>query len=216
MNIILLGPPGAGKGTQAKRLEARRGLKQLSTGDMLRAAIAAGTEHGRKAKAVMDRGDLVSDETVVSIIADRLDQPDSKSGFILDGFPRNVAQAAALDQMMASRGLKLDMVIELAVEDEALVRRLSGRFTCSGCGKGYHDAFERPQAEGQCDTCGGSEFVRRADDNAETVKSRLGVYNRQTAPLVAYYTALGKLKKVDGMAAIDEVSRQIEEALRVA
>jgi adenylate kinase len=216
MNIILLGPPGAGKGTQAKRLEARRGLKQLSTGDMLRAAIAAGTEHGRKAKAVMDRGDLVSDETVVSIIADRLDQPDAKRGFILDGFPRNVAQAAALDQMMASRGLKLDMVIELAVDDEALVRRLSGRFSCSGCGKGYHDAFERPRAEGRCDACGGSEFVRRADDNAETVKSRLGVYNRQTAPLAAYYSGLGKLKKVDGMAAIDEVSRQIEEALRIA
>jgi adenylate kinase len=216
MNIILLGPPGAGKGTQAKRLEARRGMKQLSTGDMLRAAVAAGTEHGRKAKAVMDRGDLVSDETVVSIIADRLDQPDAERGFILDGFPRNVAQAAALDDMMARRGLKLDVVIELAVDDEALVRRLSGRFSCSGCGKGYHDAFERPRTEGRCDVCGGSSFVRRADDNAATVTSRLGIYNRQTAPLVAYYAALGKLKKVDGMAAIDEVSRQIEEALRIA
>ncbi len=216
MNIILLGPPGAGKGTQAKRLEARRGMKQLSTGDMLRAAVAAGTEHGKKAKAVMDRGDLVSDETVVSIIADRLDEPDAKRGFILDGFPRNIAQAAALDRMMASRGFRLDMVIELAVDDEALVRRLSGRFSCSGCGKGYHDAFERPRTEGLCDACGGSTFVRRADDNAETVKSRLGIYNRQTAPLVAYYAAVGKLTKVDGMAAIDEVSRQIEEALRIA
>jgi adenylate kinase len=216
MNIILLGPPGAGKGTQAKRLEARRGMKQLSTGDMLRAAVAAGTEHGKKAKAVMDRGDLVSDETVVSIIADRLDQPDARRGFILDGFPRNVAQAAALDRMMASRGLKLDIVIELAVDDEALVRRLSGRFSCSGCGKGYHDAFEPPRTEGRCDVCGSSDFVRRADDNAETVKSRLGIYNRQTAPLVAYYATLGKLRRVDGMAAIDEVSRQIEEALRIA
>ena len=216
MNIILLGPPGAGKGTQAKRLEARRGMRQLSTGDMLRAAIAAGTEHGRTAKAVMERGDLVSDETVVSIIADRLDQPDARQGFILDGFPRNVAQAAALEQMMASRGLKLHAVIELAVDDAALVKRLSGRFSCSGCGKGYHEAFERPRSEGRCDACGGSDFVRRADDNAETVKSRLGVYNRQTAPLVAYYSAVGKLRKVDGMAGIDEVSRQIEEALRIA
>jgi adenylate kinase len=178
--------------------------------------VAAGTEHGRKAKAVMDRGDLVSDETVVSIIADRLDQPDAERGFILDGFPRNVAQAAALDDMMARRGLKLDVVIELTVDDEALVRRLSGRFSCSGCGKGYHDAFEPPRTEGLCDVCGSSDFVRRADDNAETVKSRLGIYNRQTAPLVAYYATLGKLRKVDGMAAIDEVSRQIEEALRIA
>jgi adenylate kinase len=216
MNIILLGPPGAGKGTQARRLEARRGMKQLSTGDMLRAAVAAGTEHGKKAKAVMDRGDLVSDETVVSIIADRLNQPDARAGFILDGFPRNVAQAAALDSMMAARGLALDMVIELAVDDEALVRRLSGRFGCAGCGKGYHDVFERPKVEGRCDVCGGSEFVRRADDSAETVKSRLGVYNRQTAPLVSYYATRGKLKQVDGMAEIDEVSRQIEEALNIA
>jgi adenylate kinase len=216
MNIILLGPPGAGKGTQAKRIEARRGMKQLSTGDMLRAAIAAGTEHGKKAKAVMDRGDLVSDETVVSIIADRLDQPDAERGFILDGFPRNVIQAAALDQMMASRGLELDLVIELAVDDEALVRRLSGRFSCSGCGKGYHEVFEPPRNEGRCDGCGGDDFVRRADDNAETVKSRLVVYNSQTAPLVAYYAGRGKLRKVDGMAAIDEVSRQIEEALGAA
>jgi adenylate kinase len=216
MNIILLGPPGAGKGTQARRLEARRGMKQLSTGDMLRAAVAAGTEHGRKAKAVMDRGDLVSDETVVSIIADRLNQPDARAGFILDGFPRNVAQAAALDSMMAARGLALDMVIELAVDDEALVRRLSGRFGCAGCGKGYHDVFERPKVEGRCDVCGGSAFVRRADDSAETVKSRLGVYNRQTAPLVSYYATRGKLKQVDGMAEIDEVSRQIEEALNIA
>jgi adenylate kinase len=216
MNIILLGPPGAGKGTQARRLEARRGMKQLSTGDMLRAAVAAGTEHGRKAKAVMDRGDLVSDETVVSIIADRLNQPDAMAGFILDGFPRNVAQAAALDSMMAARGLALDMVIELAVDDEALIRRLSGRFGCAGCGKGYHDVFERPKVEGRCDVCGGVAFVRREDDSAETVKSRLGVYNRQTAPLVSYYATRGKLKQIDGMAEIDEVSRQIEEALNIA
>ena len=216
MNMILLGPPGAGKGTQAKRLEARRGMKQLSTGDMLRAAVAAGTEHGKKAKAVMDRGDLVSDETVVSIIADRLDEPDAGRGFILDGFPRNVAQAAALDRIMDSRGLALDLVIELAVEDEALVRRIGGRFSCAECGKGYHDVFEPPKIEGRCDGCGSSAFVRRADDNAETVMSRLSIYNRQTAPLVAYYAGRGKLRKVDGMAEIDEVSRQIEEALNIA
>ena len=216
MNIILLGPPGAGKGTQARRLEARRGMKQLSTGDMLRAAVAAGTEHGKKAKAVMDRGDLVSDETVVSIIADRLDEPDAAQGFILDGFPRNVAQATALDRIMASRGLALDLVIELAVDDEALVRRLGGRFSCAECGKGYHDLFDPPKVAGRCDGCGSGDFVRRADDNAETVKSRLGVYNRQTAPLVAYYGSRGKLRKVDGMAGIDEGSRQIEEALNIA
>jgi len=213
VKIILLGPPGAGKGTQAKFIEEKRGMKQLSTGDMLRAAVAAGTETGKKAKAVMDRGDLVSDEIVVSIIADRLDAPDVKKGFILDGFPRNSAQAEALDTMLRSKGLKLDAVIEIKVDDEALVERITGRFTCAKCGKGYHDRFERPKVTGVCDVCGGTAFNRRADDTEKTVRDRLGIYNKQTAPLVSYYGAKGNLKTIDGMADIAQVTRQIEEVL---
>ena len=213
MNIILLGPPGAGKGTQAKLIEDRHGMKQLSTGEMLRAAAAAGTETGLRAKAIIDRGELVSDDIVVGIIADRLEAPDLKKGFILDGFPRNTAQAKALDQMLGSKGLKLDAVIEMAVDDEALVDRITGRYTCAKCGKGYHDRFEKPRKEGICDVCGGTEFTRRADDNEATVRDRLSVYNKQTAPLVAYYGERGTLKTVDGMAPIGEVSRQIEEVL---
>lgn len=213
MNIILLGPPGAGKGTQAKLIEERRGMKQLSTGDMLRAAVAAGTETGKKAKAVMDRGELVSDEIVVSIIADRLDAPDVKKGFILDGFPRNTVQAAALDTMLSGKGLKLDAVIEMKVDDEALIERITGRYTCAKCGKGYHDRFEKPKRAGVCDVCGGTEFIRRADDTEKTVRDRLGVYNKQTAPLVTYYGGKGRLKSIDGMAAIAVVTRQIEEVL---
>ncbi len=185
MNLILLGPPGAGKGTQAKLLEERRGLKQLSTGDMLRAAAAAGTAYGKQAKTVMDRGELVSDDIVVAIIAERLAAPDVKKGFILDGFPRNTAQAEALDAMLKSKGLKLDRVIEMKVDDDALVERISGRYTCAKCGKGYHDTFEKPKKPGVCDVCGSTEFIRRADDNEKTVRDRLDIYNRQTAPLVA-------------------------------
>ncbi|TMJ35980.1 MAG: adenylate kinase [Alphaproteobacteria bacterium] len=213
MNLILLGPPGAGKGTQAKLLEDKRGYKQLSTGDMLRGAVAAGTEMGKKAKAVMDRGDLVSDDIVVSIIAERLDKPDVEKGFILDGFPRNKAQAEALDRMLKDKGLKLDAVIEMRVDDEALVKRIAGRYTCAKCGKGYHDEFAKPKKPGICDVCGSSEFVRRADDNEKTVRDRLQVYNKQTAPLVDYYGRTGVLHKVNGMADIGVVTRQIEDVL---
>jgi adenylate kinase len=213
VNLILLGPPGAGKGTQAKLLEDKKGYKQLSTGDMLRGAVAAGTEMGRKAKAVMDRGDLVSDDIVVSIIAERLDKPDVKKGFILDGFPRNKAQAEALDHMLEEKGLKLDAVIEMKVDDDALVKRLAGRYTCAKCGKGYHDEFEKPKKPGICDVCGSSEFVRRADDNEKTVRDRLQIYNKQTAPLVDYYGRTGVLHKVNGMVDIGVVTRQIEDVL---
>jgi adenylate kinase len=213
VKIILLGPPGAGKGTQAKRLEEKLGLKQLSTGDMLRAAIAARTEMGLKAKAIMDRGDLVSDDIVVSIIDKRLADPDAKRGVIFDGFPRTVAQAEALDRMLAERGTGLDAVIEMKADDEALVQRLTGRYACAKCGKGYHKLFEKPKLEGVCDVCGSTEFVQRPDDNEKTVRDRLAVYNKNTAPLVAYYRGKSKLQTVDAMADISKVSAQIEQAL---
>ena len=213
MNVILLGPPGAGKGTQAKLIEDKHGLKQLSTGDMLRAAVKAGTETGKRAKAIMDRGDLVPNEVVVSIIADRIGTPDLAKGFILDGFPRNTAQAEALDAMLQRKGLKLDAVIEMKVDDEALIQRIAGRYTCVKCGKGYHDTFDKPKAAGVCDVCGSTEFTRRVDDNEKTVRDRLGIYNRETAPLVTYYGAKGKLKTIDGMAAISDVTGQIEGVL---
>lgn len=213
MNLILLGPPGAGKGTQAKMLEESRGLAQLSTGDMLRDAVAAESEVGRKAKEVMDRGELVSDDIVVSIISERIEAPDCARGFILDGFPRNVAQAEALDDLMAKKGRRLDAAIEMKVDDEKLVERITGRFICAACGEGYHDTFKQPRREGVCDKCGGTEFIRRDDDNAETIRSRLQAYHEQTAPLIDYYSRAGKLKSVDGMADIDTVNRQIEGVL---
>jgi adenylate kinase len=214
MNIILLGPPGAGKGTQAKRLEERHGMVQLSTGDMLRAAIAAGTELGRRAKAIMDAGQLVSDDVMVGMIRERLGQPDVAKGFILDGFPRTVPQAEALDRMLAEIGKKLDRVVEMKVDDEALIDRVSGRFSCKKCGAAYHDRYNRPKREGVCDVCGGTEFQRRPDDNADTMKTRLAAYHSQTAPILPYYREKGLLATVDGMADIDEVTRQLEAALK--
>ncbi len=213
MNLILLGPPGAGKGTQAKRIEQEFAVVQLSTGDMLRAAVAAGTEVGAKAQAVMEAGGLVPDEIVVSIIAERIAEPDCAAGFILDGFPRTVAQAESLDTMLAEKGLGIDHVIEMRVDDKALIERLSGRFSCAGCGAAYHDSFNRPKLEGVCDVCGGTEFTRRKDDNAETVGTRLEAYHGQTAPLLPYYGSRGALRSVDGMAEIDEVARQIRAVI---
>jgi len=213
MNLILLGPPGAGKGTQARRLEDTRGLVQLSTGDMLRALVAGGSPLGQQAKEIMTAGKLVPDELVIQMISDRIDQPDVKTGFILDGFPRTVAQADALDKMLAAKGLKLDHVIEMKVDDAALTERITGRYTCAKCGKGYHDSFEKPAVDGVCDVCGGTEFKRRADDNAETVKTRLDQYHAQTAPILPYYKERGVLKTVDGMADIDVVTTQIEAIL---
>ena len=213
MNIILLGPPGAGKGTQAKILERDRKMVQLSTGDMLRAAVASGSEIGKKAKAVMDAGQLVSDEIVIGVVAERIDQPDVAGGVIFDGFPRTTAQAEALDALLSERGKALDVVIEMKVDDEALVDRVSGRFTCAKCGEGYHDRHKRPKEDGVCDICGGVEFKRRQDDNAETVRSRLAAYHEQTAPLIAHYGAQGKLKTIDGMADIKEVTRQLAHSL---
>lgn len=213
MNLILLGPPGAGKGTQAKELMESRGLVQLSTGDMLRAAVKAGSEVGRKAKAVMEAGGLVSDDIVIGIIADRIAEPDCKAGFILDGFPRTLNQASALDRLLDAKERRLDAVIEMKVDDSVLVARVAGRYTCAKCGMGYHDTFKTPRQAGVCDSCGSTEFTRRADDNAETVRNRLMAYYRETAPLIGYYYAKDKLVSVDGMADIADVTRQISDVL---
>jgi adenylate kinase len=214
VNIILLGPPGAGKGTQAKRLEEKYGLVQLSTGDMLRAERKSGSTLGRKVQAIMDAGKLVSDDIIIELIAQRIDQLKEAKGFILDGFPRTVPQAEALDRMLAEKGLKLDHVIEMTVDEAELVRRIAGRFSCAKCGASYHDSFHQPKTAGVCDVCGGAEFVRRADDNPEAVKTRLEAYRQQTAPILPYYRKKRVLRRVDGMAEIDQVARQIEAILK--
>ena len=213
MKLILLGPPGAGKGTQAERLEKRHKLVQLSTGVMLRAERAAGTELGKAADKVMAAGQLVSDEIVIGMIAKRIEEPDCKAGFVLDGFPRTVNQAQALDKMLAQKGTKIDGVIEFVVDEAALVERISGRFECAKCKAGYHDKFKQPKKPGVCDVCGSTDFSRRKDDNAETVKERLKAYREQTAPILPYYKAKGLLYPVDGMAAPDKVTKEIDGLL---
>jgi adenylate kinase len=216
MHLILLGPPGGGKGTQAKKLQDDYGLVQLSTGDMLRAAVASGSDIGKRAKAVMEAGGLVSDDIVIGIIADRIQQPDAQKGFILDGFPRTVAQAEALDVMLTDRKINIDAAIEVQVPDSLIVDRITGRFTCSKCGAGYHDTFQRPKVDNVCDNCGSTEFTRRADDNAQTVQSRLDAYHAQTAPILPYYEKKGVLKVVDGNLPIDEVTKRLKEIIEGA
>lgn len=214
--LILLGPPGAGKGTQARMLEEKFGLVQLSTGDLLRAAVAAGTEAGKKAKAVMEAGQLVSDDIVIAILRDRLAEDDTGKGVILDGFPRTTVQAEALDVLLEETGQKIDAAISLEVEDAAMVTRISGRYTCADCGEGYHDSFKQPEEAGVCDKCQGTEFKRRADDNAETVASRLKAYHAQTAPLIAYYDGQGVLKRIDAMGDIGGIAGSLGEIVAEA
>jgi adenylate kinase len=213
MNMILLGPPGAGKGTQSKRLEEKFSITQLSTGDMLRAEVASGSDLGKQAKDIMEAGGLVSDEIIIGMISNRVDQDDCKKGFILDGFPRTVPQAEALGTMLAEKSLKLDHVIELTVDDEAMVERICGRYTCSKCGAGYHDSFQKPATDGVCDSCGSTDFTRRADDNEDTVRNRLSAYHEQTAPIANFYGDQGILKQVDGMSPIDDVTSQLENII---
>jgi adenylate kinase len=216
VNIVLFGPPGCGKGTQAKRLQASTGLVQLSTGDMLRAAIASGSDVGNRVKDVMAAGNLVDDETVIAMLSVRIDAPDCEKGFILDGFPRTVAQAEALDTLLEGKGIELNAVVEMTVNDEALIKRISGRYSCGNCGAGYHDTFKKPETEGICDECGGDKFDRRADDNAESVRIRLEAYRNLSAPLLPYYRDRGKLNAVDGMLDMDEVEKEIKAVIKAA
>jgi adenylate kinase len=209
MRLILLGPPGAGKGTQAQRIAAKYKIPHLSTGEMLRDAVAAGTEVGRRAKAIMDAGRLVPDDVMNRLIAERIAQPDAARGFVLDGFPRTLAQAEALDALLEERDQGLDAVLEFAVDDDALVERISGRYACAKCGAGYHDRFKQPKVPGVCDVCGSREFVRREDDNAATVRARLDAYHAQTAPLLPYYRDKGLLSAVNGMGEIDQVNTAV-------
>ncbi len=214
--LILLGPPGAGKGTQARKLEQKFGLVQLSTGDLLRAAVAAGTDAGKAAKAAMDAGGLVSDEIVLAILRDRMAEPDTRNGVILDGFPRTTGQAAALDSLLADQGMGIGAAISLDVDDAAMVERVSGRYTCANCGEGYHDRFKTPAVDGVCDACGSTEFKRRADDNAETVSARLEAYHAETAPLIAYYEGQGVLKRVDAMGEIGRIADDLAAIVEAA
>ncbi|TPP10827.1 adenylate kinase [Rhizobium glycinendophyticum] len=213
MRLILLGPPGAGKGTQAQRIVEKHGIPQLSTGDMLRAAVSAGTEVGKRAKAVMDAGKLVSDDIVIAIVSERIDAPDCANGFILDGFPRTLVQADATEAMLSGKKIELSAVIEIRVDDEILADRIAGRYTCANCGAGYHDENLKPKVEGVCDKCGSTHFKRRPDDNRETVRTRLQAYYKETSPLIGYYHAKGKLHSVDGMGEIDAVTAEIEAIL---
>ena len=216
MILVLIGPPGAGKGTQAKRLEDLRGLVHLSPGDMLRAAVAAGTELGRQAGDLMEHGQLVPDDLVIGLIAERLDANKDAKGFILDGFPRTIGQAEALDRLLETRGAQVDRTVVIDVDDDALVVRITGRFTCATCGEGYHDLFKKPKEEGTCDKCGGTEFKRRPDDTEEVVRSRLKAYHAQTEPLVGYYGGQDKVRTVNGMADIEAVQKEIDLALDAA
>jgi len=214
MNLVLLGAPGAGKGTQAKRIEEAFDVVQLSTGDMLRAEAGSGSDIGQQADTLMKAGKLVPDEMIIRLIDARLDRPDCRNGFILDGFPRTLPQASALDGMLTAKGLKLDVVLSIEVDDDAMVERISGRYTCASCGEGYHDSFKKPTVEGVCDVCGHTRFTRRADDNADTVRHRLKAYHTQTEPIIAYYEGSGLVRRIDGMLGIDAVTASVMAALQ--